>query len=63
MCVLIPDMLLKQNYSDKIEEDQTIQRSNQEPKDQKDKSDDKEISTRRTMILQGMNERRSAQTK
>lgn len=61
--MLIPDMLLKQNYSDKIKEDQTVQRSNQEPKDQKDKSDDKQISTRRTMILQGMNERRSAQTK
>lgn len=37
-------MLLKLNYSDKIREDQTVQRSNQEPKDQKDKSDDKEIS-------------------
>ncbi len=42
--MLIPDMLLKLNYSDKIKADQTVQRSNQEPKDQKDKSDDKEIS-------------------
>lgn len=63
VCMLIPDMLLKWNYSDKIKEDQTVQRSNQEPKDQKDKTDDKEISTWRSMILLKMNERLSVQTK
>lgn len=44
MCMLLPDMLLKLNYSDKVKEDQTARRSNREPKDQRDKSDDKEIS-------------------
>lgn len=44
MSMLTPDMLLTLNYSDKIKEDQTTQRSNQEPKGQKDKSDNKEIS-------------------
>lgn len=62
-CMLIPDMLLKLNYSDRIKEDQTVQRSNQKPKGQEDKDDDKEISTRRPTILQGMNEKQSTQTK
>lgn len=43
-CMLILDMLLKLSYSDKIKEDQRAWRSNQKPNDQKDKSDDKEIS-------------------
>lgn len=42
--MLILDMLLKLNYSDKIREDQTAQRSNQKPNDTKEKNDDKEIS-------------------
>lgn len=42
--MLFPDMLLKLNYSDKIKDDQRAQRSNQKPNDQKEKSDDKEIS-------------------
>lgn len=54
MCACFSRHAVKEELLDKIK-DPTVQRSNQEPKEQKDNIDDKEISTWRMMILFEMN--------